>query len=79
MEFPFTGRTPQIGAKAPQMGAKAPQIEQGHKGPGGTLMSSYSREKVIWAFNLQRRVVFIRESINLLPTVKVTRGSSRRN
>ena len=29
------------------MGAKAPQIEQGHKGPGGTLMSSCSGERLL--------------------------------
>ena len=72
MEFPFTGRTPQIGAKAPQMGAKAPQIGQGQTGHHGTLMSSYSEQKVIWAFNLQRRVVSIRETVNSFPTVKLT-------
>ena len=53
------------------MGAKAPQIGQGQTGHHGTLMSSYSEQKVIWAFNLQRRVVSIRETVNLFPLSKL--------
>ena len=52
MEFPFTGRTPQVGVKAPQMGTEAPQIGQSQKGPSGTKMSSCSENKFIWVFNL---------------------------
>ena len=66
-------------APKPTRVGEAPQIGQGQKGPGGTLMSSCSGEKIIQAFNLQRRVVAIRESINLFLTVKVIQGFFRGN
>ena len=59
-QFPFTGKTPQIGAKALYMGPEAPQIGQSKKCPGGTLISNCSGEKVILAFNLKRRVASVR-------------------
>ena len=76
-EFPFTGRIPHT-AIAHQMGAKD-QIVQGQKGHHGILTSNCSGQKVIWEFNLQRRIVSIRQTANSFPTVKITWGSCRGN
>ena len=48
------------------MGAKAPQIEQGHKGPGGTLMSSCSEEMLLEPL-IYKGEWYQLESISLFP------------
>ena len=68
----FSRITPLIGAKAPQTGAKASQFGQVQKPLVGPWYQAILGKKFIWTFNLQRRVVSIREAINCSPMSKLS-------